>query len=77
MCGGHCNQFRGTEAGNPAYGGGGRKQGDIQGRILREMKELLHIQCPEKKADKLETYLLEYWVQLNKEPEKMFLCRRK
>ena len=45
---------------------------EIYGRILREMKELLHIQCPEKKADKLETYLLEYWDQLNKEPRKCF-----
>ena len=45
---------------------------EIYGRILREMKELLHTQCPEKKADKLETYLLEYWDQLNKNPRKCF-----
>ena len=45
---------------------------EIYGRILREMKELLHTQCPEKKADKLETYLLEYWDQLNKKPRKCF-----
>ena len=35
------------------------------------MKELLHASV-RKKTDKLETYLLEYWDQLNKKPRKCF-----
>lgn len=45
---------------------------EISCGILGEMKELLHPQCMEKKADRLEAFLLEYFDKLNIKPRKCF-----
>ncbi|MCI6707652.1 MAG: response regulator [Eisenbergiella massiliensis] len=45
---------------------------EVSRRILGEMKELLHTQCLEKKADRLEVFLLEYFDKLNNNPRKCF-----
>lgn len=45
---------------------------EINVRLLGEMKELFHTQCPEKKADKLGTFLADYFNQLHNNPRKCF-----